>query len=160
MLTVDALKQIALFVGIERAEVEAIWALGKVIHYNEGDKLFDRGNEASEVLIVESGSVALFFPVPILGAIKDVEVEHAGPGDVLAWSALVSPYTLTLSARCVESGQVRSLARDRLRDYWNDRPQVGLTLMNNLAGIMGRRLQDAQNLWLREVRARIVGRLE
>ncbi|MFQ5490515.1 MAG: Crp/Fnr family transcriptional regulator [Phycisphaerae bacterium] len=160
MLSVDALNQLALFVGIQQEDVEAIWALGKVVQHDEGDILFERGGEAHEVLVVESGSVALFFPVPILGAIKEVNVEYAGPGDLLAWSALVSPYTLTLSARCVERGQVRLLPREALVECLKGRPGAGYTLMTNLAAIIGQRLQDAQNLWLREVQARIVARLE
>jgi CRP-like cAMP-binding protein len=157
MLSVESLKEVSLFRGIAQDIVEELWALGRVVHYVEGDKLFDRGHEADDVLIVESGSMALFFPVPILGAVKEVVVEHAGPGDVMAWSALVSPHALTLSARCVESGAVRALARNTLSDYLKDRPQVGYQLMRNLAGVIGRRLQDLQNMWIREIEARFVG---
>lgn len=160
MLTVDALSQISLFVGIDQETVQDVWALGRVTHHEQGDRLFERGSEANEVLIVESGLVALFFPVPILGAIKEVVVEHAGPGDLLAWSALVSPYTLTLSARCVESGDVRALGREALGDHLDRHAEVGHVLMKNLARIVGRRLQDFQNLWLLEVQAKIIGRLE
>lgn len=160
MLTVDALNQISLFVGIDQRTAEDVWALGKVIHHEQGDQLFERGSEANELLIIESGSVALFFPVPILGAIKEVVVEHAGPGDLLAWSALVNPYTLTLSARCVESGAVRAFGREVLCDHLDRHSEVGQVLMRNLARVVGRRLQDFQNLWLLEVQAKIIGRLE
>lgn len=160
MLSIDALKQNALFVGVEQPDVKAIWAFGKVISFSEGDRIFDRGSQASEVMVVESGSIELFFPIPILGAVKEVVVEQAGPGDVAAWSALVSPFTLTLSARGAESGQMRSLARDKLGDYCKSHPQVGYAVMSNLARIVGQRLQDAQNLWLREMQARIAGQLE
>ena len=160
MLSIDALKRNALFVGVGQPDVEAIWAFGKVVSYSEGDRLFERGSEANEVMVVESGSIELFFPIPILGAVKEVVVEQAGPGDVAAWSALVSPYTLTLSARGAESGQIRTLARNKLDDYCKSHPQVGYAIMNNLAGIVGHRLQDAQNLWLREMQARITGQLE
>ncbi len=157
MLSVESLKEISLFRGIAQDVVEELWALGRVVHYVEGDKLFDRGREAGDVLIVESGSMALFFPVPILGAVREVVVEHAGPGDVMAWSALVSPHTLTLSARCVESGAVRALPRDALSDYLRDRPEAGYQLTRNLASVVGRRLQDQQNMWIREIEARLVG---
>ena len=157
MLSLEALGQTSLFAGIAQGCVEGLWALGKVTHHEAGDKLFDRGSEARDLLILESGSVDLFFPVPILGAVKEVVVEHVGPGDVVAWSALVSPYALTLSARCVESGEVRALARSALTEYLKSHPEAGYQLMRNLAGVIGRRLQDFQNLWIREVQARFAG---
>ena len=157
MLSVESLREISLFRGIAQDVVEELWALGRVVHYVKGDELFERGCEGNDVLIVESGSVALFFPVPILGAVKEVVVEQAGPGDVMAWSALVSPHALTLSARCVESGVVRALARNTLSDYMKYPPEVGYQLMRNLAGVIGRRLQDLQNMWIREIEAKFVG---
>ena len=155
MLSAEALGQISLFNGVGRDRVRDLWALGKVVRYEAGDRLFDRNSEARDLLILESGSVDLFFPIPILGAVKEVVVEQARPGDVVAWSALVSPHTLTLSARCVESGEVRALARESLVEYLAKSPDVGYQLMRNLAGVIGRRLQDFQNLWIREVRARL-----
>lgn len=146
-----------MLVGIEQGAGEALWALGQPISYRAGDQLFDRGGQARDLLIIESGSIELFFPVPILGAVKEIVVERLGPHDVVAWSAVVSPHALTLSARCAAPASVRAFPRDRLLEHLREHPLAGYVFMQNLAHVIGRRLHDFQNLWIREVRARIDG---
>lgn len=159
MLNAEALGQSAFFVGIGSEFVAELWGRGRVAEYEAGARLFDRGDEARDVLVLESGSADLYFPVPVLGVTKEVTVERVGPGDVLAWSALVNPFQLTLSARCVEACVVRAFARDELRAHLRKHPEIGCLLMENLAGVVGRRLQHFQDLWIREVQSRIVGLL-
>jgi CRP-like cAMP-binding protein len=152
--------QMPLFAKIEPEAVDKLWALGRMAAYEAGQNLFDRGSEGHELLVIESGSIDLFFPITILGAAKDIVVEHLGPRDVVAWSALVTPHALTLSGRCVEQCRVRAFPREVLLEYFQKQPDVGYVFMQNLAGVIARRLHDFQNLWIREVRAKIAGVLE
>jgi len=157
MLSVEALMQAPQFAGLDRNAVERLWALGKVVQCRAGVEIFSRGHEASELLIIESGRVDLLFPLQVLGATKEVVVEHLGPGDVLGWSALINPYVLTLSARCVEACTMRAFARAALRAYLKEHPGVGHIMMENLAALVGHRLHHFQDLMIREVQTRIVG---
>jgi CRP-like cAMP-binding protein len=108
---------------------------------------------------LESGAAELFFPLSVLGVTKEIVVERVGPGDVLAWSALVGPYSLTLSGRCCEGCLVRRFARERLRALFEKRPSVGYAIMESLAAVVGGRLDQFQNLWIREVQSKIVDSL-
>ena len=156
MLSLDALKRIPLFAGVGADSVEAIWDLGEETRHDAGELIFERGNQASDMMVVESGAAELFFPLSVLGVTKEVVVERVAPGDVLAWSALVGPYARTLSGRCSESCLVRRFARDRLKALFEERPSVGYAIMESLAAVVARRLDHFQNLWIREVQAKIV----
>jgi CRP-like cAMP-binding protein len=157
MLSVEALMQTPEFAGLDRDAVVRLWALGKVTQCRGGVEIFSRGHEARELLIVESGLVDLVFPLQVLGAEKELVVERLGPGDILGWSALINPYVLTLSARSVEACAMRTFGRAMLQAYLKEHPQVGHILMENLAALVGRRLQRFQELMIREVQTRIVG---
>jgi|CXWL01.1.fsa_nt_gi CRP-like cAMP-binding protein len=152
--------QTPLFARIDAEAIEKLWALGRSISYEAGQGLFDRGSEGRDFLVIESGSIDLFFPITILGAAKDVVVEHLGPRDAVAWSALVAPYTLTLSGRCTEPCRVRVFPREILLKYLQEHPDVGYVFAQNLAGVIARRLHDFQNLWISEVRSKMIGLLE
>ena len=159
MLSIEALSQTPLFERIDRDAVAKLWSAGRETHHKVGELLFERGDEARELLVLGAGAAELFFPVPVLGVTKDVIVERVGPGDVLAWSALVSPFSLTLSGRCTEDCTVRRFARQALRDLMKDQPELGFSLMDNLAEVVAGRLEQFQNLWIREVQTKIVGML-
>lgn len=159
MLSIEELTQTPQFSGLDHGAVTELWTLGKDARFGAGETLFDCGSEAGHLLVLQSGAVELFFPVPVLGATKDVIVERVEAGDVLAWSALVGVHALTLSARCVEECTVRRFARDVLRAHLQAHPDVGHVVMRNLAAVIGRRLQNFQDLWIREMQARIVGML-
>lgn len=159
MLSVDALNQTALFVGISPEAVAELWSLGSDSNHQAGELLFERGGEARDVLVLESGAAELFFPLPVLGVTKDVIVERVGPGDVLAWSALISPFSLTLSGRCTEACVVRRFVRRDMKNLLEAHPRVGYTLMENLAAVVASRLEHFQNLWIREIQMKIVGSL-
>ncbi len=159
MLSIEAISQTPLFERIDSDAVTQLWSSGMETHHRVGELLFERGDEARELLVLEAGAAELFFPVPVLGVTKDVIVERVGPGDVLAWSALVSPCSLTLSSRCTEDCTVRRFARQALRGLMEGQPALGFVLMDNLAAVVAGRLEHFQSLWIREVQNKIVGML-
>lgn len=157
MSNVETLARSALFRGMERADVEDLWQQGRTSDFAAGELLFQRESEGPDLLILESGTANLFFPVTVLGATREVVVEQAGEGDVLAWSSVISPFTLMLGARCVAACRVRALERRRFLEYLNARPKIGYAVMHNLVGVVAHRFQAFQNMWIRDVQARLIG---
>jgi CRP-like cAMP-binding protein len=156
----DQLAKSAIFEGISPEVGEDLCALGRQLDLEAGHRLFDRGQDANDLMILAEGVVELFFPVEIMGVTRELTMESKQAGDVVAWSALVSPYRLTLSARCASNCKLFALSRDSLLSYFDAAPQVGNVIMRNLAGVIGRRLQALQTVWIRELQASAVKRLE
>ncbi len=137
--------------GLAPADIAAVVALGARIALSEGATLFRLGSEASSLYLVERGRVTLTLPMQLAGREQDVLVEERLPGQMLGWSALIPPHRFTLNATAPLATELIALPRQKLLDHFAEHPQVGYTVLTNLAGIIGHRLQVLQAMWLREM---------
>ncbi len=148
------------FEGISDDAIEDLYSRGEVSSFEAGHKLFKRGQGAEELMILQDGAVELLFPIMILGVTREVIMETKQPGAVVAWSSLVSPYHVTLSARCASDCRLVGFTRDALFAFFEADPRTGYLFMRNLAGVIGRRLQAMQTIWMYELQASATKRLE
>ncbi len=142
-----------IFADMEDTSIEELCARGQTISFSAGHVLFERAEDAVKLMILREGIIELVFPVSILGATREVAMESKSPGDVVAWSALVSPYYFTLSARCTSDCTLMSFTREALTVYFDTDPATGYRFMSNLAGVIGRRLQAMQATWMHDLQA-------
>ncbi len=156
---VDHLRS-TLFEDIGRERVDELFSQGRADTFEAGHKLFERGQDANELMILRDGVVELLFPVEMMGVARELTMASVQTGTVVAWSALVSPYQFTLSARCASKCQLVSFGREVLHSFFEAQPQTGYFFMRNLAGVIGRRLQAMQTIWMRDLQAAAVRRLE
>jgi len=147
------LVQSAIFEDMSDDTVTALCARGRTEPCEAGRVLFERGQDADELMILQDGVVELLFPVMILGVSREVTMETKQPGAVVAWSSLVSPYHFTLSARCGSDCTLVSFTRDVLYAFFEADPHTGYLFMRNLAGVIGRRLQAMQTIWMHDLQA-------
>lgn len=150
----------AIFEGISPGAMEKLNSRCKVLSFTAGQRLFERGDDAKEMMVLHSGVVELLFPVQVMGVSRELTVETKRTGEVVAWSALVSPFSFTLSARCATDGVLSSLNRGTLEEFFKDDPQAGYLFMRNLAGVIGKRLQTMQGIWLHDLQTSATERLE
>ena len=149
-----------IFEDMTREAVEELCSRGKVVSFEANRVLFERGDAADELMVLQEGVVQLLFPVQIMGVVRDVAMETKQPGDIVAWSAFVRPYHFTLSARCASKCTLTSLRRDTLHRFFEMDPQTGYLFMRNLAGVIGRRLQAMHTMWMHDLQASATKRLE
>ncbi len=150
----------AVFRGIADDAMDQLCACGRAVSFKAGHVLFERGQDADNLMILQDGVVELLFPVQIMGVTRDVTMETKQVGDLVAWSALVSPYHFTLSARCAGDCTLASFTRDALESFFDSDPQSGYLFMRNLAGEIGHRLQRMQTMWVHDLQASAAKRLE
>ncbi len=155
-----SLRESPIFHDIPDDDVAALCAQGRTVLLDAGRVLFERGQDAEELMILQDGAVELLFPIMILGVTREVVMETKQPGAVVAWSSLVSPYHVTLSAQCASDCRLVSFARDALYSFFEADPHTGYLFMRNLAGVVGRRLQAMQTIWMHELQASAGKRLE
>ena len=143
--------QSAVFDGIAADVVEQLCYKGRQRSLEAGHRLFDRDEDAVDLMILQEGTVDLVFPLHVLNVTREVAMDRLQPGDVVAWSALVHPYRFTLSAICATRCVLTALSRSTLEDFFETDPQTGHRFMRNLAGVIGRRLQKMQMMWMHDL---------
>ncbi len=140
-----------LFAGIEREEVQRILSMGSKRTVASGSILFELGEEAVDLFLIERGAVRLTLPVTVGGKTSNALVEERLPGQLLGWSAVVPPHRYTLQASASVDTELLCLPRSSFLGLLTDMPSVGSRVFANLAGILGERLQVSQTMWIREM---------
>ncbi len=139
------------FQGLSDEERARVLAIGRDRRVAEGEVLFRLGAEADELYVIREGSVDLTFPLLVMGETKEVRFQTLGPGRVLAWSALVPPYRLTMGGRSRARGLLTGFRRAEISKLLVEDTHIGFTILRNIAAVVGDRLLETQALWVREV---------
>ena len=138
-------------VGIAPQEAARVLALGASIRLSAGQVLFNLGDAAQSLFVVERGRIALTLPMTLRDKEQDVLIEERSPGQSLGWSALVPPHRFTLKAAAAVDTEVLALPRAALFAHFAAHPALGYAVTRNLSAVVGHRLQVMQTMWLREV---------
>lgn len=150
----------AIFEDMSAEAVQNLCGRGHGLSFDAGSQLFERGDKAEDLMVLQNGVVELLFPLRILGVSREIPMESKHAGDVVAWSALVAPYHFTLSARCVTACKLLCMSRAALLRFFEAEPATGYVFMRNLAGVIGRRLQAFQTMWMHDLETSAVKRWE
>ncbi|MHB8876847.1 MAG: Crp/Fnr family transcriptional regulator [Myxococcaceae bacterium] len=149
------LSKCELFSGLSAEQTQRFAALGKDRSARAGETIFKLGADADSLYIVCAGHVDLAFPLLVMGETKDVRFQALEAGRAFAWSALVPPHRLTMSALAANACELAAFAREDVLRLFREEPAIGLTVMSNLAGVVGARLIETQALWAREVQRNV-----
>jgi CRP-like cAMP-binding protein len=137
--------------GLTSDQAAALMSLGSRKTLAGGAVLFNLGDNAELLFLVERGRVNLTLPMQIGQRREEVLVEERGPEQMLGWSALIPPHRFTLNAVAPLETVLMALPRQALLDHFAAEPEVARLVLTNLATIIGRRLQVLQTMWLREM---------
>lgn len=146
MVPVEALAKTSMFQGLSHSELAEIAELSHYETFDPGATIFLEGRPADKLYIIEEGKVALEMKIqsgpdqPPRHTIIDV----LSPGETFAWSALVEPHILTLSARCVKRTKVISVDAAGLRRLMAADCALGFQILQRLVGVISARLRDTR----------------
>lgn len=148
----EALSNSKLFAGLSQAELDGVVKLCIEREYQPQTIVFDEGETAKQVYLLEQGRVALEMKVPSVfsSAHRRATVDIASAGDVFGWSALVEPYTYTLSAICLEKAKAIALDAAGLLDLLEQNERIGYKVSKGLVRIVSSRLTAALHLLIGE----------
>ncbi|HSN68425.1 MAG TPA: cyclic nucleotide-binding domain-containing protein [Thermoanaerobaculia bacterium] len=102
-----------------------------------GEILFEAGDEATNLYILERGEIALEVAVP--GAAKR-ELMRLGAGQVFGWSAILGRHLETATARAVAPSEVIVIEARSLLASIESNQRLGVDLYRTLAGVIASRL--------------------
>jgi CRP-like cAMP-binding protein len=102
-----------------------------------GAVLFREGQPSDAFYVVHQGHVALDMTLPARGPTRLLTV---GPGEIIAWSALVGNGRMTTSATAIDEVELIELSGAALLQRCETEPQLGYRLMRQLAAALAKRL--------------------
>jgi CRP-like cAMP-binding protein len=99
--------------------------------------MFHEGEQANEFYLVRQGLVALEI---IMQDGEAIELDTAGPGEILGWSWLLPPYFWHFNARALQDLRVFVLDGRCLRKKCEENHTLGYEMLKRFAQIMEKRL--------------------
>lgn len=153
--TLETVGSAELFAGLPEADATRVAALAREVTVAAGATLFRLGEQAQLLYVLRRGRVELTFPLMVMGEPRETRFQSLEPGKTLAWSALVPPHRLTLSARATTPTALFAFEREELQRLLEAHPAIGRVVMSNLAGVIATRLHEVMALWVREVQRNV-----
>jgi len=142
-VSIKDLRGVDVFNGISDNGLDKIVKLCKQHVYEAGEYCAVQGEKASQLLIVSGGKFASEMRVGAAPHTYTVTIATLTKGRVGAWSAVVPPYVLTGSLKCVERAPIISIEASDLQRTFEEDPSIERIVMKNLACIIGSRLRDS-----------------
>ena len=140
-----------LLAGLDAVERTEVMALASPLTLSPGEVLFRLGAEATSLYLIERGLIALTMPMQIGGHEEDVLIDERVAGQTVGWSTVIPPHRFTLKATAPVATELLAFPREKLLSHFATRPHVGYVLSQNVAVIVGQRLQVFQAMWLRQM---------
>lgn len=119
--------------------------------FRENELIFRQGDEAAKFYLIRTGKVAL----EINGREKgNIRILTIGPGQIVGWSWIVSPYKWHFDAYAMEEVRAIALDGECLRKKGEDDPKLGYEMLKRFSHILEQRL-NATRMQLLDVYKRV-----
>ncbi|MBX9787300.1 MAG: cyclic nucleotide-binding domain-containing protein [Pirellulales bacterium] len=123
--------------NLSPAGVERLAAIASERAYPAGTVVFREGRQNEDLMFICSGGIALDMRVPRRG---EVRIQSLGPGDLLAWSALLGQRKMTATATALEATRVFAIPASAFQQLCQADPELGYQLMHAAARALANRL--------------------
>jgi CRP-like cAMP-binding protein len=143
----DLLQQHPFLAGLSHEHMETLVGCASNVRFSEGTTVMHEGQMANKFYLVRSGRVALQMQVTGKG---DLRIQTVGPGEILGWSWLISPFRWHFSGVVVLDTRAIALDGECLRNKCETDPHFGYEMLKRLSQVMERRL-EATRLQLLDV---------
>lgn len=143
----ETLRQHPFIADLSDEHLAVLLGCASNVRFDDDSYLFREGEIADKLYLIRSGRVALDIDVHERGPIR---IQTVGPGEILGWSWLISPFRWHFSACAV--ADVRAIALDGkcLRTKCERDHDFGYEMLKRLAQVVERRL-EATRLQLLDV---------
>lgn len=117
---------------------DQLLSLADQVSFPPGTRMFDEGEEASRFWVLRNGTVALDVHVP---GRRPPVIETLGPGDLVGWSWLFTPYRWHLGAVTLTAVTAHQFAAEAVRALCARDTALGYALTRAVAAVIGHRLR-------------------
>lgn len=131
------LGQVRFSANLPPKSLEKLAAMARQVDVAAQAIIFREGEQHHDFHLLAEGHVALEMRVP---GRDNVRLLTVGPGDVLAWSALLGDGQMTATATAIEPTRLVSLAAPALQAACASDHELGFAMMQALARALSSRL--------------------
>lgn len=149
----DKLKRLFYFRLLEGAQLEALASLCTVLHFEEGELIFNEGEEAHAFYIVLSGKVQIY---KISREGKEMILHLFGPGEMFAEVPIFSGIPkYPANSLCMERCEILRIDGEGFRKLVTQNPELGLNILIVFAKRLHKFSEIIEDLSLRTVDSRL-----
>lgn len=123
---------------LSEEHMQELLGCASLVRFEEGSLLIREGDIANKFFLIRTGRVAVEVDVSGRGGLR---VQTAGPGEVLGWSWLISPYRWHFSGIAVADTRAVALDGECLRKKCEEDKPFGYEMLKRLSQVMERRLE-------------------
>ncbi len=150
MVPTDLLRQVGLFRGLNREEIDVIATLTAEWECPKGQTIFKEGDDSQVMYIVKQGEIAIQVSA---GLLINHTIATMGEGDVFGELAFIDRSPRTATVRCTKRSILISFNRDDFNRIGQDYPNIQRVILKNIARTLADRLRNA-NLKMKEMAGR------
>jgi CRP/FNR family cyclic AMP-dependent transcriptional regulator len=134
----EILRQHPFLFGLSDEMMQVLIGCASNVRFAEGEYLIHEGEVANQFYLIRTGRVAL--EIDVVGK-KDLRILTVGPGEVLGWSWLISPYRWHFNGVAVVETRAVALDAECLRNKCEADSAFGYEMLKRLAQVMERRVE-------------------
>jgi CRP-like cAMP-binding protein len=147
MVDLDFLGQLAMFRGLDDAQLKAVADRCRQIDYQRDQQLFVEGEKAEHLWLLAQGQVDLRGSRTAAGPENGQEpIAFISEPDLFGWGAFIPPYRYHLSGFCASRRcRVVRMAKSDLDELCAADARMGYTIMRYVLGVIGRHFHQFQD---------------
>ena len=135
MVNEERIGKAEIFTGLTKEELHEIANICHMEEVKKGTVLCQDGAPAEKLYILEDGKITIRFK-------SGFSFEISVPGQIIGWSALINPHRFKADAICDEDCHLISMRGHELMELVRKYTNIGFVVMDNLSGVVFRRLQN------------------
>ncbi|MBN2045958.1 MAG: cyclic nucleotide-binding domain-containing protein [Anaerolineales bacterium] len=142
MISVQTLKFYPLFSSLSPEVLEKISKISHIVYLEPGDVLFEEGQTAEYLYVVDSGSISLNLKVPNREGVEFVqEMDPMKKGEMVGWSAVVGPGDYKFGVVANTAAMLIRVNGAGLKKIMNEHIEDGYQLLYKIADVIRERLE-------------------
>jgi CRP/FNR family cyclic AMP-dependent transcriptional regulator len=135
MINIDKLRNVDILQGLTDWELKIVSQFFQEEILEEGIPLFQEGEKADRLFILEEGAVSLTFK-------EEEQYSVSDSGRIIGWSFLVPPNRYTASAVTTAPSKLLMIKSPDFHYLIHKEPRMGVKVMENLAQVVASRLSQ------------------
>ena len=148
----QALRECQVFSVLSNAQLEEVTSSVIEKQYDGGTTIFQEGDSAEELLVIQEGKVALQMTLPNVQVQmgRRITVDIVTGNEVIGWEAIIEPYIYTLTAICMQKVRILSINGNKLRGLLQGNSNIGYMVLKGITEMVASRLEDTSRLMASE----------
>lgn len=150
MVSTDILRQVDIFKGLNREEIEAVAEVTTEWDCAKGQTIFKEGDKSEVLYVIAEGEVAAVIST---GLLVNHTVATFGGGDVFGELAFIDRHPRTATIKCTREATLISFSREEFRRLGKEHHNLQKVILKNIAQLIAGRLRKANEM-LKELSGR------